>query len=102
VPIGDRKAFAVKRLNGTANTKIDNINSISEVQIDRLAGFEIESHGHHKKEGQKLIVYQTMLFPAKGGYILMTGLVGEEEADVYLPKFRAMARTYQSKPPSAK
>jgi hypothetical protein len=39
-----------------------------------------------------------MLFPKQGGYIVMTGVVGEKQADLYLPKFKAIAQTYKNSP----
>lgn len=96
VPIDDPRAFAEQRLNQTAHTKIESIETVSEISIDQMKGVEIEAIGGDQKTEKKIRVYQVMLFPKNGGYILMAGLVGNEEASDYISKFKSLARTYQS------
>ena len=102
VPIDDQRTFAERRLNQTAHTKIDSIERVSDISIDRIKGIEIEAIGRDQKSENELMVYQVMLFPKEGGYILMTGLVGNSERDDYLPKFKSLARTYRSLPNESK
>ena len=45
-----------------------------------------------------LTIYQIVLFPQQGEYVLMTGIVGDKQAQLYLPKFKAMALTYRNAP----
>ncbi len=96
VPIDDQRTFAERRLNQTAHTNIDGIESVSEITIDGIKAIEIEAIGRDQKSESKLRVYQVMLFPKRGGYVLMTGLVGFNESDSYFPKFKSLARTYRS------
>jgi hypothetical protein len=98
IPIADQRTFAERRLNQTAHTKIDSIESVSDVSIDRTKGIEIEAIGRDQKSEKKLMVYQVILFPKEGGYILMTGLVGNSESNDFLPKFKSLARSYRTLP----
>ena len=102
IPIEDPRTFAEWRLNQTTNTNIESIEGVSDISIDGIKGIEIEAIGHDQKSEQKLMVYQVMLYPEGGGYILMTGLVGNNESDEYLPKFKSLARTYRSLPNESK
>ena len=96
VAIDDQRSFAERRLNQTAHTRIDSIERVSDISIDRIKGIEIEAIGRDHKTEEKLTVYQVMLFPKEGGYVLMTGLVGNNESEHYVPKFKSLARTYRS------
>lgn len=96
VQVDDQRAFAVGRLNQTAHTKIDSIVRISSISIARMEGIEVEAVGRDRESEKKLVVYQVMLFPKEGGYILMTGLVGHNESGDYPSKFKSLARTYRS------
>jgi len=96
VEIAARKQFAIQRLRSTAHTNIDTIESISDVQIGRVPGFEIVAQGHDQKSKTKLVVYQVMIFPKKDRYVLMAGLVGQANSDTFLPKFRELAKSYKS------
>ncbi len=98
VPVGDRKALATKRLHALAATQIDSIASTNPVTIDQLDGFEILAAGKEPKSGTAVAVFQVMLFPEDGGYILMTGLVGQEHAETYLPKFKTLAESFKHSP----
>jgi hypothetical protein len=102
VPIADQRTFAEQRLNQTAHTKIDSIESVSDVSIDRTKGIEIEAIGRDQESEMKLKVYQVVLFPKEGGYILMTGLVGNSGSNDYLPKFKSLARSYRTLPDASK
>ena len=98
VPVGDRESFARRRLEATTNTKIEAVTATAPVSIDGLDGFEMLASGTDEKDGTALTVFQIMLFPPGEGYILMTGLVGEDLAETYLPKFRTLAKSYKNSP----
>ncbi len=98
VVVIDRQKFADRRLYQYRGTKINSIKSRSEISIDNLSGWEIEAAGQDQKTKAPLKLYQVMLFPKQGGYVLMTGIVGTQQANVYLPKFKAIARTYKNSP----
>jgi hypothetical protein len=96
VLVGDRQKFADRRLYQYRGTKINSIKSRNEISIDNLAGWEMEAIGQDQKTKTPLKLYQVMLFPKQGGYVLMTGIVGVKQANVYLPKFKAIAQTYKN------
>jgi len=99
VPIANPKQFSIQRLHRTAHTDIESVTSISKVKIDQLQGFEVIANGQDQDSKAELLVYQLMLFPPDGGYVLMTGLVGKTIGETYLPKFMQMAKTYKSTQP---
>jgi hypothetical protein len=94
----DRKSFANRRLYQYRGTKINSIESSNEISIDNLSGWETEATGQDQKTKTPLKLYQVMLFPEQGGYILMTGIVGAKQAHIYIPKFKAIAQTYKNSP----
>jgi hypothetical protein len=98
----DRQKFADRRLYQYRGTKINSIKSRNEISIDNLSGWEMEAIGQDQKTKTPLKLYQVMLFPKQGGYVLMTGIVGAQQADVYLPKFKAIAKTYKNSPKDSK
>jgi hypothetical protein len=102
VLVGDRQKFADRRLYQYRGTKINAITSRNEISIDNLAGWEMEAIGQDQKTKTLLRLYQVMLFPKQGGYVLMTGIVGDKQASVYLPKFKAIAQTYKNSPDNSK
>jgi hypothetical protein len=102
VLVADRKKYADRRLYQYRGTKIDSIKSSNEISIDNLSGWEMEATGQDQKTKTPLKLYQVMLFPKQGGYVLMTGIVGTQQANVYLPKFKAIAQTYKNSPEASK
>jgi hypothetical protein len=96
VLVVDRQKFADRRLYQYRGTKINSIKSRKEISIDNLSGWEMEATAQDQKTKTPLQLYQIMLFPQQGGYVLMTGIVGAKQADVYLPKFKAIAQTYKN------
>lgn len=95
VLVGNQQGFAKRRLFNTAQIDVEAIQSITPIVIDDTSGFEMIAVGKDRKTQTPLKVYQVMLFPEKGGYILMTGAVGEQQANTYLPKFESMAKTFR-------
>ena len=93
VPTGDAKEFAIQRLRKTAGTEIDEIRTVADISIDGISGFAIDATGHLSKSAEKVELYQVMLFPPKGGYYLMTGLVGQEASEEFIPKFKSLAKS---------
>jgi hypothetical protein len=96
VLVVDRQKFADRRLYQYRGTKINSIKYRKEISIDNLSGWEMEATAQDQKTKTPLQLYQIMLFPQQGGYVLMTGFVGAKQADVYLPKFKAIAQTYKN------
>jgi hypothetical protein len=96
VKVGDQKDYATRRLSGYPNTDISTVQSTKEITIDNLAGWEIVADGQDKKSKTPLKIYQVMLFPPEGGYVLMTGIVGDKQYGVYVPKFKSIALSYRN------
>lgn len=94
VPIVDQKAYALGRLKQTSQIQVQTVQATTPITIDGLDGYEILATGKDIKTGLPLQLYQVMLFPEAGGYVLMTAQVGKKSAALYLPKFKATARTY--------
>lgn len=95
VPVLDQKAFATRRLSGYPITDTV-VKSTSEIAIDNLTGWEIVADGRDRQTKAPLTIYQIVLYPKPGGYVLMTGIVGDKQAQLYLPKFKATALTYRN------
>ncbi len=96
VPVLDRQDFAVRRLYGYPKTKIAAVKSTKEIVIDNLSGWEIVADAQAQSTKISLKLYQVMLFPKQGGYVLMIGTVGDQQSALYVPKFKAMALSYKN------
>jgi hypothetical protein len=96
VPVLDRQAFAIRRLSGYPETKILAVKSTKKITIDNLSGWEIVADAQDQSTKTSLQLYQVMLFPKEGGYVLMIGTVGDKQSVLYLPKFKAMALSYKN------
>ncbi|WP_309742962.1 hypothetical protein [Chamaesiphon sp. OTE_20_metabat_361] len=96
VAILDQKSFATRRISAYPQTDIVAIRSTTEISIDNLTGWEIVANGRDKQTKAPLAIYQVMLFPKQGGYIVITGIVGDKQSQIYMPKFKAMALTYRN------
>ncbi|WP_373544775.1 hypothetical protein [Chamaesiphon sp.] len=97
VPVLDQQSFATRRLSGYPITDTV-VKSTNEIAIDNLTGWEIVADGRDRQTKVPLTIYQIVLYPKQGGYVLMTGIVGDKQAQIYLPKFKAMAITYRNAP----
>jgi hypothetical protein len=95
VPVGDQKSFAQQRLSNYPQIEIEKVTATNEVSIDNLPGWEITAAARDLKTKAPLKIYQVMLFPKSGGYTLIVGMVGDKQAELYLPKFKAVALTYR-------
>jgi hypothetical protein len=95
VPVLDQRLYALRRIKQVPKIPVKTINSTAPITVDGLSGYEILATGTDQDSGVSIKIYQVMLFPKGGGYVLMTGLVGESLAALYLPKFKAMAKTYR-------
>ncbi len=96
VPIADQKSFATRRLSGYPQLEITKIKSSNAVSIDNLPGWEIVANVRDRQTKLPLTLYQVVLFK-QGGYALMTGIVGDKQAQIYLPKFKSMALTFRAR-----
>jgi hypothetical protein len=90
----DRSSIATHRLLGTEAGKVSSITSHEPIRIDNLDGYESVAEAEHTPSATPLVVYQVILFDAKG-FFLMQGIVGAEQRAEYLPIFQAMARSFK-------
>jgi len=95
-PIADLEQAALQRLQQTATTKINSIESKQPIEIAGLKGFEIEALGQHTGSGAPLAVYLVLMADSES-LVMMQGLVGASQRQTFLPQFKAMARSYQRK-----
>jgi hypothetical protein len=98
VPVADRKSFAQQRLSNYPQIKIEKVTVTNEISIDNLSGWEIIADARDLNTQATLKIYQVVLFPTSGGYTLMVGIVGDKQAELYLPKFKEIALTYRDSP----
>jgi hypothetical protein len=90
--LGDRKQFALQRLQQTAAVAAITLQSMKPVIIDGLGAYESIAHARETKTGTPVVVYQVILFD-ENSYILMEGQVGLELSAEFLPEFKAMAKS---------
>jgi hypothetical protein len=98
VPVADRKSFATRRLSNYPQTDITRVTSTKQISIDNIPGWEISANGRDRQSKSALKLYQIVLFPDRGGYVVLIGIVGDKQAETYLPKFKTMALTYRNSP----
>jgi hypothetical protein len=96
VLVVDQKSFATRRISSYPQTDSIVVKSATEISIDNLTGWEIVANGKDKQTKAPLTLYQVMLFPKQGGYVLMTGIVGDKQSQIYMPKFKSMVLTYRN------
>ena len=97
IAVVDQKSFATRRISSYPRTDTIAIKSTTEISIDNLTGWEIIANGRDRQTKAPLSLYQVILFPKQGGYVLMTGIVGDKQSQIYMPKFKAMALTYRTR-----
>lgn len=94
-PIDDLEGHARFCLNHTADTEVDAIDSVEAVTVDGQPGVEIIAAGRDIETETKLAIYQLLLNRADGGHVLIGGYVGADQAEHYLPRFQAAARSFR-------
>ncbi|MGF1600690.1 MAG: hypothetical protein ACFCU8_01505 [Thermosynechococcaceae cyanobacterium] len=98
MPILNAKEFALQRLKQYSQLQEVEVDSVTAIALDQQQGFEIIATAKDRESQTPLRVYQVMLFPEDGGYVVMIGMVGLDDVDQYLPVFKATAQTYQRLP----
>jgi hypothetical protein len=93
--VSDKKGLATKRLYSYPKVDITTIKSMNEISIDNIPGWELVADAQDQSSKIAVKIYQVMLFPEEGGYVLMTGIVGDKQSELYLSKFRAIALSYK-------
>ena len=91
----DKKLTAISRMKRRPYTDlIINENSVNEVEIDGISGYEIIGEGVDKSDAKEL-VYQVMLFTDNGYYIILGAAKDNFEQNLEL--FKKVARTLRRK-----
>ncbi len=98
VPIYDPEAFALHRLGQVSQLQTIEVEKIQAISINNQDGFEIIATAKDRQSQAPLRIYQAMLFPEKGGYVVMIGMVGQDDPAQYMSEFQKMAQTYQHTP----
>lgn len=93
-PVDDRLDFAIERVHQLPNMQEILVDKVEEITVDGLEGYEITAQARDRESNARLSLYQVMVYDADNGYYLMVGTVGDREKPDYLPKFRAMARSF--------
>ena len=91
---GDRRAYAEQRLRQTAHTKVGAIAEQAPLLVDDLPGHELVATATDASSGVPMTLYQVMLFE-DDQYFLIQGLVGRDQASIYLPQFKRTARSFR-------
>jgi hypothetical protein len=99
VIIADREMFARHRLMQYPQLESVAVESVNAIALDQQQGFEIIATAIDRDSQTPLRIYQVMLFPEAGGYVVIVGMVGLDGAAQYLPAFQSTARTYRASPP---
>lgn len=94
--IGDRKDFAIRRMEKINEIKELEVQSVEPVLIDHLDGYEITGEARDKSSHLPVNIYMVMLFEADR-YYLMVGIVGKNNTVVSLEDFKLMANSFQRK-----
>ncbi|MEO0376907.1 MAG: hypothetical protein AAF329_20265 [Cyanobacteria bacterium P01_A01_bin.17] len=98
VPVLDRKMFALRRLEQFSQIQEIEVEKVDAIAINNQVGFEIIANAKDSQSQVPLRIYQAMLFPEEGGYVVMIGIVGQDDAAQYMPEFQLMANTYEHLP----
>ncbi|MGB7414969.1 MAG: hypothetical protein WA902_12245 [Thermosynechococcaceae cyanobacterium] len=97
-PVLNPQEFALQRLKQYSQLQSVEVESMRAIALDQQQGFEITANAKDRQSQTPLKVYQMMVFPDGGGYVVMIGMVGLDHAEQYLPAFKATAQTYQRLP----
>lgn len=93
VVIGDKKQFALDRLMKMPNGENLKADSIQQVGIDGMDGYEITAH---QENSQNEAFYQLILFDDAGSYYIFVGMAMYNQAQ-FLVLFKKIARTFHLK-----
>lgn len=92
--ITDKKQFAANQIK-MLPVQITNIKSLIPIEINSLSGYEIYAEGVNRKNGNKEIAYQVILYSDKSYYILYGSAEANFERNLEL--FKKVAKTFKQK-----
>lgn len=94
VMVQNKAEYAKERIQKTAELKDVTVDAEEEVTIGGLKGRKVLATGLDTKTGAKTFIYQVMLFPATG-YYLMQGLSDEGRRKEFLVEFDKIASSFK-------
>jgi hypothetical protein len=96
IKITDVASFARDRIQRTS--QITGVSGIvgESVRVDGLDGYELRAEARDQASGTPLRVYQLLLANSRQ-YFLVQGLIGADQAEHFLPQFRAIGRSLRRK-----
>jgi hypothetical protein len=94
VMVQNKAEYAKKRIQDTAQLKDITVDAEEEVTISGLKGRKVLATGLDTKTGAKTFIYQVMLFPDTG-YYLMQGLSDEAQRKELLVEFDKIANSFK-------
>ncbi len=89
----NERLFALNRLSRLPYKIQTSENKVSDIEIDGLHGYEIETKGVDSKSGVNIILYQVMLFSEDSYYILIGDAEDNFEENVEL--FKQLAKSFK-------
>ncbi len=94
-PVEARKQFAEERAADKGDRfKQVTTQSVKPIRLDGLEGFETLSEAKDAKSGKKFLVTWVALFDDAGIFV-MSGTVGVDEREEFLPEFQAMIQSFK-------
>jgi hypothetical protein len=97
VDLGDLAAFAEARLRQTEQLTGPWTSSGRGVELEGLAGWELEGQATEKKSGQVLAFYQLVVADGPRNYLIVQAMVDPARAAELLPQFRAVGYSVRKK-----
>ena len=92
----DKKQNTINRLKGMPyNNLIIEEDKVIPIEVDDISGYEIESQGFNKTDGDRELVYHAMLY-TDDGYYLFFGTAKDNFED-NLNLFKQITRTFERK-----
>lgn len=92
--IEDHKKFCIDRLMQTKKVKNIKIVHMAPLTVSGLSGYEIKSDAVDEKLGNKVCIYQAMLFD-KESYYIMQGFCGESTYSKTQEAFKMICRSFR-------
>lgn len=94
--IPDKKAFCLNRIKQTKS--LENVKELEVVDLSsgekQADGFEITAQATDKKSGDKMFIYQVIIFSG-GSYFIQQGLVSDTKRAEMEPVFRKMSGNFK-------
>lgn len=93
-PTSELRVFAEQRARQTAQLRDLRIVTGKGITVDGLAAYELLADAVDRASGSPIRLYQ-VIAPDACGYYIMQGLVGQDRAESYLSRFRAMTQSFR-------